>query len=72
LSEQERQDKEIEKLKQMASIYLFIYVENCKSLIDTLASHGKYAKAALLDILGKIDNDHELKVYALKKLESLS
>jgi hypothetical protein len=72
LSKQKRQDKEIEKLKQMAGIYLFIYVENCKSLIDTLASHGKYAKAALLDILGKIDNDHQLKAYALKKLESLS
>jgi hypothetical protein len=72
LLEQERHDKEIDKLKQMADIYLFIYIENCKSLIDTLASHGKYAKGALLDILGKLDNDHQLKMYALKKLESLS
>jgi hypothetical protein len=48
------------------------YIENRKSLIDTLASHGEYAKAALLDIIGKLDNVHQSKMYALKKIETLS
>jgi len=49
-----------------------VYIENRKSLIDTLASHGEYAKAALKDIITKLDNDHRLKTYALKKLETIS
>jgi hypothetical protein len=48
------------------------YIENRKSLIDTLASHGECANAALKDIITKLDNDHQLKTYALKKLETIS
>ena len=48
-----------------------IYIENRKSLIDTLVSHGKYARVALIDIINKLDNNHELKTYAIKKLETL-
>jgi hypothetical protein len=70
LSEQERHDKEIYQLKKM--IMSEVYIENRKSLIDTLASHGEYAKAALKDILANLDNDHQLKTYALKKLETIS
>jgi hypothetical protein len=65
LSEQERHDKEIYKLKQM--IMSEVYIEN-----RTLASHGEYAKTALKDIISKLDNDHQLKTYALKKLETIS
>jgi hypothetical protein len=68
LSEQERHEKEIDKLKQM--IMSEVYIENRKSLIDTLVSHGKYARVALIDIIDKLDN-HELKTYAIKKLETL-
>ena len=53
MSEQERHEKEIDKLKQM--IMSEVYIENRKSLIDTLVSHGKYARVA----------------YAIKKLETL-
>jgi vacuolar-type H+-ATPase subunit E/Vma4 len=70
LSEQERHDKEVLKLKQM--IMSEVYIENRKSLIDTLASHGEYARAALNDIISKLDNDHQVKTYALKKLETIS
>jgi hypothetical protein len=61
-------EKEISKLKQM--IMSEVYVEDRKSLIYTLASHGKYAKAPLLDIISKLDNNHEPKTYAIKKLVS--
>lgn len=47
------------------------YIENRKSLIDTLVSHGKYAKMALLDIIDKLGDNYELKTYAIKKLETL-
>jgi hypothetical protein len=47
------------------------YIENRKSLIDTLVSHGGYARMALLDIIDKLGNNHELKTYAIKKLETL-
>jgi hypothetical protein len=70
LSEKEQGEKEINQLKQM--IMSEVYVENRKSLIDTLASHRKHARAALLDIIDKLDNNHELKTYAIKKLETLS
>jgi hypothetical protein len=30
-----------------------VYIENRKSLIDTLASHGEYAKVALKEIITK-------------------
>ena len=70
MSEQEPHDKEIYQLKQM--IMSEVYIENRKSLIDTLGSHGEYAKAALIDIITKLENDHQLKTYALKKLETIS
>jgi hypothetical protein len=69
LSEEERHEKEINKLKQM--IMSEFYIENRKSLIDTLVSHGKYAKMALLDIIDKLGDNYELKTYAIKKLETL-
>ncbi len=69
MSEPERHEKEISQLKQM--IMSEIYIENRKSLIDTLVSHGKYARVALIDIINKLDNNHELKTYAIKKLETL-
>ncbi|MFY9795183.1 MAG: hypothetical protein WAK17_11640 [Candidatus Nitrosopolaris sp.] len=69
MSEQERHEKEISKLKQM--IMSEFYIENRKSLIDTLVSHGGYARMALLDIIDKLGNNHELKTYAIKKLETL-
>jgi hypothetical protein len=47
------------------------YIENRKSLIDTLVSHGKYAKMVLLDIIDKLGDNYELKIYAIKKLETL-
>ena len=59
MSEQERHEKEINKLKQM--IISEVYIENRKSLIDTLASRGKYARVALLDIIHKLGNNHELR-----------
>ena len=34
-----------------------VYIENRKSLIDTFASHGEYARAALNDIISKLDDD---------------
>jgi len=48
-----------------------VYIENRKSLIDTLASHGKYSRAALLDIIDKLGNNDKLKTYAIKKLETI-
>ncbi|MGB8938004.1 MAG: hypothetical protein WCC17_23180 [Candidatus Nitrosopolaris sp.] len=69
MSDQERHEKEISKLKQM--IMSEFYIENRKSLIDTLVSHGGYARMALLDIIDKLGNNHELKTYAIKKLETL-
>jgi hypothetical protein len=48
VSEQERHDKEIYQLKQMIKSEL--YIENRKSLIDTLAFHGGHK-----DIIGKLD-----------------
>ena len=69
MSEQQRHEKEIDKLKQM--IMSEVYIENRKSLIDTLVSHGKYARVALIDIIDKLGNNHELKTYAIKKLETL-
>lgn len=69
MSEQERHEKEINELKKM--IMSEVYIENRKSLIDTLVSHGKYARVALLDIIYQLGDNHELKIYAIKKLETL-
>jgi hypothetical protein len=37
------------------------YNENRKLLIDTLVAHGGSARMALLDIIDKLGDNHELK-----------
>lgn len=69
MSEQQRHETEISNLKNM--IMSEFYIENRKSLIDTLVSHGGYARMALLDIIAKLGDNHELKTYAIKKLETV-
>lgn len=64
---EEGKQKEINKLKEM--IMHEFYIENQKSLIDTLASYGKSARPAILDIIIKLDNK-QLKEYATEKLET--
>lgn len=60
--------KEIDKLKDM--IMHEFYIENQKSLIDTLASYGELARAALLEVIRKLDNV-QAKEYASMKLETM-
>jgi hypothetical protein len=45
-----------------------VYIENRKSLIDTLASRAKYARVALLDIIDKLGNNHDLRPIRLRYL----
>ena len=69
MSEQQRHETEITNLKNM--IMSEFYIENRKSLIDTLVSHGEYARMALLDIIDKLGDNYELKTYTIKKLETV-
>jgi hypothetical protein len=47
------------------------YIEKRKSLIDTLLAHGGSARMALLDIIDKLGDNHELKTHTIKKLETV-
>ncbi|HXX95997.1 MAG TPA: hypothetical protein VEL11_02625 [Candidatus Bathyarchaeia archaeon] len=69
MSEQQRHETEITNLKNM--IMSEFYIENRKSLIDTLVSHGGYARMAPLDIIDNLGDNHELKTYVIKKLETV-
>jgi hypothetical protein len=69
LSKQEKHERKISNLKTI--IMSKFYIENRKSLIDTSIAHGGPARIALLDLIDKLGDNHELKTYAITRLATV-